>query len=66
MSRQSGFVPIQFHIAGKLLLVLSGIGLLAAAVAKLTAWFAFPSMALIMSLIAIPIGLYLVLVAPRE
>lgn len=66
MSRDSGFVPIRFHIAGRLLLLLGALGLVAVAIGALTGWFSLPSAILYVSLAAVPIGLYLLLVVPRE
>lgn len=66
MSRESGFVPIRFHIAGRVLLLLGAVGLTAAATGALTGWFSLPSVILYASLAAVPVGLYLVLVVPRE
>ena len=66
MSQFSGFVPIKFHLAGKFLLILGFIGLILSGVSKLTGWFILPSAVLILSLIAIPVSLYLIFVVPSE
>jgi len=66
MNRPAGFVPVNYRLAGRLLLVLAGIGLLAAAVDALTAWFGLPKWVLIVSLGLLPVGLYLLIVPPEE
>ncbi|MGD2252322.1 MAG: hypothetical protein PVF70_05330 [Anaerolineales bacterium] len=66
MSQLSGFVPIRFRIAGKLLLILGAIGLVLVGIAQLTAWFALPSAVWIASLVMLAVGLYLIWIARRE
>ena len=66
VSQSSGFVPIRFHLAGKLLLILGLIGIVCYGIDALTGWFALPSAVLIVSLIFIPVSLYLIFVVPRE
>lgn len=66
MSRSSGFVPIKFRLAGKILLLVGAAGLLLAGLAGISGWFVVPSMVLYMSLAAIPISLYLIFVVPLE
>jgi hypothetical protein len=66
MNRPAGFVPANYRLAGKLLLILAGIGLLATGVDALTGWFGLPKMVLIVSLVCIPVSLYLLLVVPKE
>jgi hypothetical protein len=66
MSRSSGFVPIKFRLAGKILLLVGVAGLLLTGLAGISGWFVVPSMVLYMSLAAIPISLYLIFVVPLE
>ena len=66
MNRPAGFVPANYHLAGKLLLILGGIGLLATGVDALTGWFGLPTIVLIVSLVCIPVGLYLLFVVPKD
>ena len=66
MNRPAGFVPANYRLAGKLLLILAGIGLLATGVDALTGWFGFPMIVLIVSLVCIPVSLYLLFVVPKE
>jgi len=66
MNRPAGFVPANYRLAGKLLLILSGMGLLATGVDAVTGWFGLPMIVLIVSLILIPISLYLLFVVPKE
>ena len=65
MNRPAGFVPVNYRLAGKLLLILGGIGLLATGVDALTGWFELPEAIFIISLLCIPVSLYL-LVVPKE
>ena len=66
MSQSSGFVPIKFHIAGKVLLVLGILGLILVGVSLLTGWFTLPPAVWILSGVAILLSLYLIFVVPRE
>ena len=66
MNRPAGFVPANYRLAGKLLLTLGGIGLLATGVDALTGWFGLPTIILIVSLVLIPVSLYLLFVVPKE
>ena len=66
MNRPAGFVPVNYRLTGKLLLILGGIGLLATGVDTLTGWFGLPVIVLIVSLVCIPVSLYLLLVVPKE
>ena len=66
MNRLAGFVPANYRMAGKLLLILGGIGLLATGVDALTGWFGLPIIVLIVSLVLIPVSLYLLFVVPKE
>jgi hypothetical protein len=65
MNQPAGFVPANFRLAGRLLLILGGIGLLATGVDALTGWFGLPNSVLVISLALIPISLYLLLVVPK-
>ena len=65
MNQPSGFVPANYKLAGKLLLILGGIGLFVTGVDTLTGWFGLPKEILIISLVSIPISLYL-LIVPKE
>jgi len=66
VSQRSGFVPIRFHLAGKILLVLGIIGLLASGVDLITAWFGLATIFPIMFLVFALVGLYLIYIVPRE
>jgi hypothetical protein len=66
MNRPAGFVPANYRLAGKLLLILSGFGLLATGVDAITGWFGLPTIVLIVSLVLIPVSLYLLFVVPKE
>ena len=66
MNRPAGFVPANYRLAGKLLLILAGIGLLATSVDALTDWFGLPNLVWIVSLVLIPVSLYLLFVVPKE
>ena len=66
MNRPAGFVPANYRLAGKLLLILGGIGLLATGIDALTGWFGLPTIVLIVSLVLIPVSLYLLFVVPKE
>lgn len=66
MSQPSGFVPINFHFAGKVLLIIGTLGLALIGIAKLAGWFEISSVALIMCLASYPVGLYMIFFVPRE
>ena len=66
MSKPAGFVPIQFHMSGKILLVIGFIGLGMYAISKFTGWYVLPSATLGISIAIILISLYLIFVVPRE
>jgi hypothetical protein len=66
MNRPAGFVRANYRFAGKLLLILGGIGLLATGVDALTGWFGLPNAVWIVSLVLIPVSLYLLFVVPKE
>jgi hypothetical protein len=66
VSQRSGFVPIRFRVAGKLLLILGAIGLVLVGIAQLSGWFALPSLVWIASLAMLVVGLYLIWVGRRE
>ena len=66
MNRPAGFVPANYRLAGKLLLILGGMGLLATGVDAVTGWFGLPTVVLIVSLVLIPVSLYLLFVVPKE
>ncbi len=65
MNRPAGFVSVNFRLAGKLLLILGVIGLLAVGVDTLTGWFGLPKAVFLVSLASIPVSLYL-LTVPKE
>jgi hypothetical protein len=62
----SGFVPIRFRVAGKLLLGLSSLGFILTIVSRMTGWFALPAVVGMSSLILLLIGLYMFYLASRE
>jgi hypothetical protein len=66
MNRPAGFVPANYRLAGKLLLILGGIGLLATGADALTGWFGLPQIVLIVSLVCVLVSLYLLFVVPKE
>jgi hypothetical protein len=66
MSQPSGFVPVKFHLAGRILLIIGIIGLVLIGVSKLTGWYALPPSFLVFSLATILVSLYLIFVVPRE
>lgn len=66
MNQPAGFVPANYRFAGKLLLGLGVIGLLATGIDAVTGWFGLPTIVFIVSLVCIPISLYLLFVVPKE
>lgn len=66
MNRPAGFVPANYRLAGKLLLILGGVGLLATGVDALSGWFGLLTIILIVSVVLIPVSLYLLFVVPKE
>jgi hypothetical protein len=66
MSKDSGFVPVPFHIVGKIFLPI-GLAILAAyAISYISHWFILPSIAFFFAVTIIIIGLYLIYIVPRE
>jgi len=61
-----GFVPIPFHMTGKILLVVGLVLLLARLVSYLTSWYATPSSLVYFGAVPVVIGLYLVFIVPKE
>jgi hypothetical protein len=66
MNRPAGFAPINYRLTGKLLLILGIVGLLVTGVDALTGWFGLPRVVLILSLVLIPVSLYLLIVPKKE
>ena len=66
MSRPSGFVPIRFRVAGRILITLGGAVLAAFLISKLTTWFPLASIFGLVGLFLILIGLYLIYIVPPE
>lgn len=66
MSKPSGFVPINFHKAGQLLLIIGTIGLSLYGISTFTGWLALPSTGLIFSLVSIAVSLYLIFIVSGE
>lgn len=66
MNRPAGFVPINYRLTGKILLILGIVGLLATGLDALTGWFSLPGVIPIVSLIFIPVSLYLLIVPKDE
>jgi hypothetical protein len=66
MSQLPGFVPVKFHMAGRILLVIGIIGLVLIGVSELTGWFVLPPIVLMISIATILVSLYLIFVVPRE
>jgi len=67
MSKEPGFVPANYKVAGNLLLLVGIISLLAKGVDNITGWFSLSIIPLFFGIACILIGLYLVYyVVPRE
>ena len=66
MSQFSGFVPIKFNLAGKLLIGLGVLGFLVIGVSILTGWFKISLLFLVVSLVLILMGSYMVLILSKE
>ncbi|HEY71601.1 MAG TPA: hypothetical protein G4O08_13575 [Anaerolineae bacterium] len=66
MSRQPGFVPIPFHIVGKIMIAMGGIGSVIVLISTIGGWFEVPLIVTIFSIVVILIGLYLIFIVPRE
>ena len=66
MSRRSGFVSIQFQVAGKILVAIGLIGSGMAVMSSLGQMFTLPLVVTLGSLVAVVLGLYLIFVVPRE
>jgi len=66
MSRPSGFVPIRFHTAGKILVVFAVIVFALYLLSIVFQWFMLPILVLAIGAAAMLIGLYLIFVIPNE
>ena len=66
MNRPAGFVPANYRLTGKLLLILGIVGLLVTGMDALTGWFGLPRVVLIASLALMPVSLYLLKVPKEE
>jgi hypothetical protein len=65
MSRSSGFVPINYKVAGQLLFVVAAIAIILVAVARLSGSFHIPRIILWLGAGLIPVSLYLIFYAPK-
>lgn len=66
MNQPPGFVPVDFHLVGRILLIIGIIGLVLVGVSELTGWFALPEIVWVFSLAMTLVSLYLIYVVPRE
>ncbi|MGD8603365.1 MAG: hypothetical protein PVF49_02215 [Anaerolineales bacterium] len=66
MNRPSGFVPIRFQTAGRILITLGGAAVMGFLVSRLTAWFSIGWVIGVVGLILVLVGLYLVYIVPPE
>lgn len=66
MSRDPGFVPIPFHVVGKILLAIGFAILAAILISYVSSLFTLPSIITLFALVIIVIGLYLIFIVPRE
>ena len=61
-----GFVPVNFQMAGKILLIIGVLCVLAKGIDILTGAFNFPSIVLYFGLACLILSAYLILVVPKE
>ena len=68
MSKQpAGFVPANYKVTGKILLIVGGISLFAKGVDYLTGWFSLSNIPIYFGIICIFVSLYLIFyIVPRE
>jgi hypothetical protein len=66
MSKPSGFVPIRFRAAGRILIALGAAATAGFLVSRLTYWFSIGWVVGVVGIILALIGLYLVYVVPVE
>lgn len=66
MSQLPGLVPVKFHMAGRILLVIGIIDSVLIGVSEFTGWFVLPPIVLMISIATILVSLYLIFVVPRE
>lgn len=66
MSRPSGFVPIRFRTAGRILLTLGAATVASFLVSRLTNWFPMAPVIGIAGAVLVLIGLYLIYIVPPE
>lgn len=63
---QPGFAPIDFHLAGKVLLVLGLISTILKGVDYLFGCLNFPNNIFILGLVSIFVSIYLIFIVPKE
>jgi len=66
MKYPPGLVPVNFNLAGKILLVISLLGIAAKIVAYFSNWFAMPNFVFYISLGLLVVSLYLIFAVPKE
>jgi len=66
MKYPPGLVPINFNLAGKILLIISSLGIAAKVIAYFSSWFVMPDFIFYISLGLLVVSLYLIFIVPRE
>ena len=61
-----GLVPINFNLAGKILLVISLLGIAVKAIEYFSDWYVMPNFLFYISLGLLVVSLYLIFVVPKE
>ena len=66
MDKPPGFVPVRFHIMGKIILTVGILGWILSGLSFITGWIDLPAVTPWVSSASVLIGLYLIYLVPRE
>ena len=66
MSNEPGFVPVNFALAGKILVGVGGTALLLTLIGELTGWFTLSLFVLILAVVLVLVGLYMIFIVASQ
>jgi len=66
MKYPPGLVPVNFNLAGKILLIISLLGIAAKVIAYFSNWYVMPNFVLYISLGLWVVSLYLIFIVPKQ